>query len=97
VIGLLEERGVPVKVGEIEVAVNVGHSRLEGMLKVLDVEGAVERTDTGWQRTPTPWAYPEDRVARVTALRRREQEAMRAYAATAGAAWRSCGPSSTTP
>jgi len=28
------------------------------MLKVLDVEGAVERTDTGWQRTPTPWAYP---------------------------------------
>jgi ATP-dependent DNA helicase RecQ len=84
VIDLLEERGVPVKLGEIEVAVNVRHSRLEGMLKVLDVEGAVERTDTGWQRTKAPWAYPADRVERVTALRRHEQEAMRAYAATEG-------------
>jgi ATP-dependent DNA helicase RecQ len=83
VIALLEERGAPVKLGEIEVAVNVGHTRLEGMLKVLDVEGAVERTDTGWRRTEQPWAYPDERVERVTALRRDEQEAMRAYAATA--------------
>jgi ATP-dependent DNA helicase RecQ len=84
VIALLEERGVPVKLGDIEVAVNVGHSRLEGMLKVLDVEGAVERTDTGWQRTTTAWAYPDERVSRVTDLRRHEQEAMRSYAATDG-------------
>jgi ATP-dependent DNA helicase RecQ len=84
VIALLEERGVPVKLGEIEVAVNVGHSRLEGMLKVLDVEGAVERTEQGWQRTKAPWDYPADRVERVTALRRTEQEAMRSYASTDG-------------
>ena len=84
VISLLEERGGPVKQGEIEVAVNVGHTRLEGMLKVLDVEGAVERTDTGWIRTRQPWAYPEERVERVTALRRREQAGMRDYAATEG-------------
>jgi ATP-dependent DNA helicase RecQ len=84
VIGLLEGRGVPVKLGEIEVEVNVRHSRLEGMLKVLDVEGAVERTDVGWQRTKTAWAYPADRVERVTALRRREQEAMREYASGDG-------------
>lgn len=84
VIDLLEERGVPVKQGEIEVAVNVGHARLEAMLKVLDVEGAVERTDTGWQRTAQPWAYPEERVERVTALRRREQQAMRDYATSDG-------------
>jgi ATP-dependent DNA helicase RecQ len=84
VIGLLEERGAPVKLGEIEVAVNIGHSRLEGMLKVLDVEGAVERTETGWQRTSAAWAYPDERVERVTALRRHEQEAMRAYASTTG-------------
>jgi ATP-dependent DNA helicase RecQ len=82
VIALLEEQGSPVKLGEIEVAVNVGHSRLEGMLKVLDVEGAVERTDTGWQRTKQDWSYPVERVSRVTELRRHEQEAMRGYAAT---------------
>jgi ATP-dependent DNA helicase RecQ len=84
VIGLLEERGVPVKLGEIEVAVNIRHSRLEGMLKVLDVEGAVERVDQGWQRTKESWEYPADRVERVTALRRHEQQAMRAYATTDG-------------
>jgi ATP-dependent DNA helicase RecQ len=84
VIGLLEGRGVPVKLGEIEVEVNVRHSRLAGMLKVLDVEGAVERTEVGWQRTKTAWAYPADRVERVTALRRREQEAMREYASSDG-------------
>ena len=84
VVGLLEERAAPVKLGEIEVAVNVGHARLENMLKVLDVEGAVERTDNGWQRTGAPWLYPADRVERVTALRRHEQEAMRAYAASDG-------------
>jgi ATP-dependent DNA helicase RecQ len=54
------------------------------MLKVLDVEGAVERTEVGWQRTKTAWAYPADRVERVTALRRREQEAMREYASSDG-------------
>jgi ATP-dependent DNA helicase RecQ len=84
VIGLLEERGGPVKLGEIEVAVNVRHSRLEGMLKVLDVEGAVERSENGWQRTGEAWSYPADRVERVTALRRHEQDAMRSYAATDG-------------
>ncbi|MCU1483537.1 MAG: ATP-dependent helicase, RecQ-like [Actinomycetia bacterium] len=84
VIALLDERGVAVKQGEIEVAVNVGHSRLEGMLKVLDVEGAVERSESGWQRTKAEWAYPADRVERVTALRRHEQEAMRGYARTDG-------------
>ena len=84
VIGLLEERGVPVKLGEIEVAVNIRHARLEGMLKVLDVEAAVERVDQGWRRTEAPWTYPAERVERVTALRRSEQETMRDYAATDG-------------
>jgi ATP-dependent DNA helicase RecQ len=84
VIDLLAGRGGPVKLGEIEVEVNVRHSRLEGMLKVLDVEGAVERTERGWQRTKADWAYPADRVERVTALRRVEQEAMREYASSDG-------------
>jgi ATP-dependent DNA helicase RecQ len=65
--------------------VNVRKSRLEAMLKILEVDGAVERAGRGgWQRTREPWSYDEDRVERVTAARRAEQEAMRAYGATGG-------------
>jgi ATP-dependent DNA helicase RecQ len=53
------------------------------MLKVLDVEGAVERPSPGrWQRTPRVWSYDVDRVERVTAARRQEQVAMRRYVET---------------
>jgi ATP-dependent DNA helicase RecQ len=63
-------------------AVNLGKSRIEAMLKVLDVEGAVQRNGTRWSLVPgSDWAYDGDRYAHVTALRRREQEAMAAFGA----------------
>ena len=63
-------------------AVNLGKSRIEAMLKVLDVEGAVQRNGTRWTRVPgSDWEYDGDRYAHVTALRRREQEAMAAFGA----------------
>ena len=43
IVGLLGERAEPVPIGEIEPAVNARRSRIEAMLKVLEVEGAVER------------------------------------------------------
>ncbi|HWO69168.1 MAG TPA: RecQ family ATP-dependent DNA helicase [Actinomycetota bacterium] len=79
VVRLLEERAEPVSINGIMAAVNVRKSRLEAMLKILEVEGAVERVEGKWRRTLRPWAYPEERVARVTAARRAEQAAMRAY------------------
>ena len=79
VITLLEEAGGPVKITELEAAVNVRRSRLEGMLKILDAEGAVERKGSAWQRTLAPWAYDDERVERVTAARRAEQDAMARY------------------
>ena len=63
----------------IERDVNLRHSRLENMLKILEVEGVVERKAGKWRRTLTPWAYPEARVEAVTVARRREQERMREY------------------
>jgi ATP-dependent DNA helicase RecQ len=54
------------------------------MLKVLEVDGAVERAGRGWQRTDAEWTYDSERVERVTAARRREQQAMRDYASTDG-------------
>jgi len=84
VVALLAGATQPVSLRTLEAAVNVGHSRLELMLKVLEVEGAVERCGTGWQRTRRPWAYDEIRVERVTAVRRREQAAMSEYVSNAG-------------
>ena len=62
--------------------VNLGRARIEAMLKVLDVEGAVARAGSRWVRRPgAEWIYDADRYAAVTALRRREQAAMAAFGA----------------
>jgi ATP-dependent DNA helicase RecQ len=79
VIALLDAAGGPVKITEIESEVNVRRGRLEAMLKILDADGAVERVGASWRRTETPWTYDEERVERVTAARRAEQEAMARY------------------
>jgi ATP-dependent DNA helicase RecQ len=82
VVSLLEERAVPVSLPEIERQVNARRTRIDAMLKVLEVDGAVERADGGWRRTLQPWSYDEDRAQSVTALRRAEQAAMLEYART---------------
>ena len=57
--------------------VNLGKGRVEAMLKVLDVEGAVARDGTRWLAQPgSEWHYDAERYERITALRRREQAAM---------------------
>jgi ATP-dependent DNA helicase RecQ len=67
---------------ELMAVVNLGMGRLEAMLKILDVEGAVTRDGTRWILIPgADWQYDGDRYARVTALRRTEQEAMARYGA----------------
>ena len=43
--------------------------RLEMMLKVLDVDGAVHRVSGGWEPTGQPWQYDADRYERVAAAR----------------------------
>jgi ATP-dependent DNA helicase RecQ len=63
-------------------AVNLGRARIEAMLKVLDVEGAVVRDGTHWRRVPgSDWRYDGERYAKVTELRRAEQRAMAAFGA----------------
>lgn len=84
VVQLLQERGEPVRRAEILADVNVRVSRLEQMLKILEVDGAVERTASGYRRTLQPWAYPTERVERITGHRRLEQAAMVGYAETMG-------------
>jgi len=65
---------------ELMGVVNLGATRIEGMLKILDVEGAVRRKGTRWQGVPnSDWRYDSARYEQVTALRRAEQAAMAAY------------------
>ena len=65
---------------ELMAVVNLGMGRIEAMLKILDVEGAVRRDGTRWQSVPgANWTYDAERYAQVTALRRAEQDAMAAF------------------
>ncbi len=65
---------------ELMATVNLGMGRLEAMLKILDVEGAVERAGSRWRHVPgSSWSYDAERYAAVTALRRAEQAAMASF------------------
>ena len=79
VLGLLEEAGGPVRPADLQRQVNLGPARLDAMLKVLDVEGAVRRTEGGWERADPDWTYAADRYRRVTEARRAEQATMLEY------------------
>jgi ATP-dependent DNA helicase RecQ len=68
----------------LEVSVELSRSRLEAMLKVLDVDGAVRRVSGGWIATGEPWTYDAERYANVAAVRADEQQAMRDYIALDG-------------
>ncbi|WP_394842098.1 RecQ family ATP-dependent DNA helicase [Pendulispora brunnea] len=75
------ERG-PLSTIALETIVDMSRSRLETMLKVLDVDGAVHRVRGGWQATGQPWKYDADRYARVAGERRAEKNAMLEYIET---------------
>jgi ATP-dependent DNA helicase RecQ len=66
----------------LETMVELGRNRLESMLKVLDVDGAVQRVQGGWVATGRPWTYDGERYARVAEAREREQQAMLDYLRT---------------
>ncbi|MEO9322409.1 DEAD/DEAH box helicase [Nocardioides sp. C4-1] len=74
----------PMSLPSLETQVELSRSRLEQMLKVLDVDGAVRRVRGGWEATGQPWSYDEDRYRRVREAREREQQAMLDYLATDG-------------
>ncbi|MEV6331842.1 RecQ family ATP-dependent DNA helicase [Streptomyces sp. NPDC051909] len=79
---LAEAGGRPLSVPALEAAVDLRRSRLETMLKVLDVDGAVKRVKGGWIATGAPWVYDAERYAWVARQRAAEQQAMRDYVGT---------------
>ncbi|MFT4034476.1 MAG: RecQ family ATP-dependent DNA helicase [Patulibacter sp.] len=79
VIAAAGERGAGLN--ELLAQVRLGRSRLTAMLKVLDVEGAIEKRGSRYIAGSGDWAYDGDRYDQVTALRRREQQAMADFGA----------------
>jgi len=70
----------PLSTPALEARVELKRGRLELMLKVLDVDGAVRRVRGGWVATGEPWTHDSERYARIDAARVAEQDSMRAYA-----------------
>lgn len=79
---VLQELGAtqgPLSVPALEARVNIKRTPLELLLKVLAVDGAVERVSGGWIRSNAQWFYDADRYQRVAAARVAEQNAMLDY------------------
>jgi ATP-dependent DNA helicase RecQ len=84
VLDALSTADRPLSTPALEARVDLRRSRLELMLKVLDVDGVVRRVAGGWVATGQPWRHDAERYARVAATRAAEQDAMREYAVTTG-------------
>ncbi|MEV0648450.1 DEAD/DEAH box helicase [Phytomonospora sp. NPDC050363] len=70
----------PMSVPQLETHLDLSRSRLDMMLKVLDVDGAVRRLPRSkWEATGQPWTYDSERYTRIAGERRAEQDAMLAY------------------
>ena len=73
----------PTSLVALESAVDLRRARLETLLKILDVDGVVERVAGGYIATGLPWEHDGDRISRIEAARGAEADAMLAYEATA--------------
>jgi ATP-dependent DNA helicase RecQ len=83
VLGVLAGADRPLSTAALEPMVDLRRTRLELMLKVLDVDGAVRRVKGGWEATGADWRYDRERHRRIAQARTAEQAAMREYEETA--------------
>jgi len=84
VLSALSNADRPLSTMALEPVVELSRSRLEMVLKVLDVDGAVRRVRGGWEATGEDWHYDRERYSRVRIAREAEQAAMLEYQATTG-------------
>ena len=84
VLTALTDAGEPLSIPKLEEATGARRGRLEALLKILAVDGAVRRVGMGWQATGQPWVFDAARYAELAAARADEADIMRRYAAGAG-------------
>lgn len=66
----------------LEAHVNATAGRIAQALKILEVDGAVARHGSSWERTVNPWEYDRTRIEAVTTARRDEQRQMSEFVET---------------
>ncbi|PRW64698.1 RecQ family ATP-dependent DNA helicase [Actinopolyspora mortivallis] len=84
VLNTLEQADGPLSTAALEPHVELSRSRIEMVLKVLDVDGAVRRVKGGWTATGRRWDYDAERYRRIAEQREHEQRAMLDYLTTTG-------------
>ena len=84
VLSTLTSSAEPLSLPKLEDSTGARRGRLESLLKILAVDGAVQRVGSGWQATGEPWIFDADRYAALGAARATEAGIMRSYAAGAG-------------
>ena len=84
VLDALTHEGGPLSVPALEALTGIRRGRLEALLKVIAVDGAVERTTGGWIATGEPYVFDAEKWAAIRATRQAEADLMRAYAGGRG-------------
>lgn len=84
VLTALADAGAALSTVALEARVDLRRTPLELLLKVLAVDGAVERVGGGWRATGVPWTYDAERYSRIAEARVDEQDSMVIYQDTAG-------------
>ncbi|MBG7605925.1 MAG: RecQ family ATP-dependent DNA helicase [Actinobacteria bacterium] len=83
VLAALNDAEGAVSLRSLTQLVDLKQTKIELILKQLDVHGAVRRVKSQtFERTLQPWSYPTERVESVTAARQHEQQLMFEYVAT---------------
>jgi ATP-dependent DNA helicase RecQ len=72
----------PLSTVALEPRCELSRTRLEMVLKVLDVDGVVRRVKGGWLATGQEWRYDGERYRGIAAARTAEQQAMLEYQRT---------------
>ena len=84
VLDALTYEGAAMSVPALEALTGIRRGRLEALLKVIAVDGAVERTTGGWIATGVPYVFDTEKWAAIRATRQAEADLMRAYAGGRG-------------
>ncbi len=81
VLAALRTSAEPLSVSNLQQQVNLSKTTIDKILKFLAQESPspIQRFDSRYAATPVRWAMPDQRIQRITNLRRREQQRMREY------------------
>jgi ATP-dependent DNA helicase RecQ len=82
VLDALSGNDGPLSTPALEARVDLRRTPLELLLKVLDVDGVVQRVTGGWVATGQSWVYDRERYERIAAERVAEQQHMLEYERT---------------